>query len=371
MPAAVAAGVPRDADELVRIYRDYVIGLVTKLGIPAQDAEDVTNDILERELAVGVIDMYNPDFTVSHQGQQKNVTFRAFLSARVSLRVRGKRDQIQRRTGRELLICDSPVDEGGTRWIEVFGGKQWDDYADLDATEFITRMRDYLATVPPRSPEDSCDLVALFDELLRQVREEGEVTAQAIQEHFGVTGTIAAAWLGRLREIMTQAGDVLPKPEPRVIGGVTLSLGDVQTAISILRDARGIMVRQPLERAGHPLAAAEDGWYHVFSLDERKLFPELEVDPQTHKKPAGHVKAAVIHRLERMLGIGMAEAEAVAEPELAAVVPAEPEDTDAPPTARDKLEARLWAAGMHPEQVLECLALADEHAVQRSPVSAA
>lgn len=366
MAAAVAEGTPADAEDLIRRYRDYVVGLVRKLGIPAQDAEDVANDILARELEVGVLDMYDPEFVSVHKGEARKVTFRAFLSHRVSLRVRGKRDQIQRRAGREVLICDAPVDEGGSRWIDVFGGAIWDDYSELDAGEFVSRMREYLATVPRRSAEDSCDLVALFDELLRQINEEGQVTAKAIREHFGVEDTVASAWLARLRQIMTLAGDALPRPEPRVIGGVTLSLADVRTAITLLRDSRGIMVRQPLERAGHPLAGAQKDWYHAFAAEERKLFPELEVDPQTHKKPAGHVKLAVIHRLERMLGIGMADAEAV--PEQSPELPAVPEAADEPPTPRELLEARLWASGMHPEQVLECLSLADQ--MQQVPVTA-
>ena len=61
------------------------------------------------------------------------------------------------------------------------------------------------------------------------------------------------------------------------------------------------MVGQPLERAGHPLARAAKGWYHPFPVKEMKKFPGLVAAPGSHAKPAGNVKAAVLHRLERVL----------------------------------------------------------------------
>lgn len=385
VPAADAFTAPESDDELVRQYLSYVTGLVRKLGIPAQDVDDVAQHIMIAELQAGVRVMYNPQYTVKHGGQVKRVSFRSFLSHRVSLRVRGQRDAINRRNRREPLLCDNPVDESGTTWVELFGGSaHWDSYPDLDTAEFISRMRDYLATVPRISAEDSCDLVALFDELVRQVHETGEVTAEGVQERFGVPDVVADAWLARLRQTMAGVGDTeLPRPEPCVIGGVTLSLADIRSAIEILRSSKGIMVRQPLDRAGHPLAkCAPPDWYHEFSLAERRQFPELEMDPQTHKKPAGHVKLAVIHRLERMLGIGMADAP----PEVTAPgggvaqlverpsplwdpsagespVPAAPSE----PSPRELLEARLWRLGATPEDVMDILVLVDQCSPQLIP----
>jgi len=223
-------------------------------------------------------------------------------------------------------------------------------------------MRSYLATVPRRSPQDACDLLALFDELLRQVRESGEVTSAAIQDRFQIATATASAWLARLRQIMSGAGE-LPPPEKHVIGGVVLTLADIQSAISALSAAKGIMVAQPLKRAGHPLASAEKGWYHTFSREERKQFPELEVDPQTHKQPADHVKRAVIHRLQRMLGAAAAEAPAPPEPEIILVpageAPCGEGGNEDPVTPLDLIEARIWALGGSGQDVAEVLALAD------------
>lgn len=373
----VTTAVPTSPDELVSWYRDYVVGLVQRCGIPAQDAEDVANDILLRELEVNILGMYNPEHESEHQGIKRKVTFKAFLSARVALRCRGKRDAINRRTAREPLLCDSSA-EDGARWIDIFGGADWDDYSALTEQEFLGRMRAHLARVPRRSEQDSCDLVALFDELVREVREEGEVTTASVRERFSVSDTTACAWIARLRQIMLGAGEDLPVPERHVISGVVLELADIRSAIDILRADKTIMVKQPLARAGHPLAKAKDPtWYHPFSKDERKLFPHLEVDPQTHKKPAGHVKLAVIHRLERMLGVAMAEAPDTSglpappgtdNPGQCAGTagisePTVPEEPDIP----ELIESRLWQQGVAPQVVDEILAMVEQY---RQEVSA-
>jgi hypothetical protein len=86
------------------------------------------------------------------------------------------------------------------------------------------------------------------------------------------------------------------------IGGVNLGPADIQQAIDILEGAKGIMVRQPLQRADHPLGSAAPGWYHPFAQKEIAVYPaELMLTPGTHSTPTAHVKTAVIHRLRRML----------------------------------------------------------------------
>jgi hypothetical protein len=345
--------VPSSPEEFIRDYRDYVVSLVKRFGIPAQEAEDVANDILLRQLQLDILHMYNPDHAVTHQGVTKKVTFRAFLSARVSLYCRGKRDVLQRRAGRELLICDTAVDESGTSWLDVFGGAEWDDYSHLDAEEFLTRMRSHLARVPRRSLADSCDLVALFDELVREVRENGGISTDAVRTRFGISDTTATAWIGRLRRIMGSAGRELPPPESYEVGGLQLTPAEIREAVEALRKAKGIMVRQPLASAGHRLASAPDAkWYLPFAKEEIKAFPELEIDPQTHKKPAGHVKLAVLHRLERMLGL--VEVSAPAAP------PEEP--VLGPVQIPEIIEARLWQCGVPPQDIKEILGMVEEYA---------
>jgi hypothetical protein len=365
--AQVITAKPPDYELFMAWYLDYVAKIVQRFGIDSQDAEDVAQDIMQAEWqaknaageVVGILALYDENYTAEHQGQKMKVTFRTFLTSRVRLRCRGKRDTLNRRASRELLLCDTVTDTRGNRWIDLFGGAEWDDYSEIETREYVARIRAYLATVPPRSGADLCDLLALFDELYLEVLEYGEVSSARVQQRFGIGDATAAAWIGRLQQIMSGAGE-LPVPATHVIEGVTLKLTDLRSALDILRADKSIMVKQPLARANHPLSKAPEGWYHKFSKEEIKAYPELRIDPQTHKKPAGHVKLAVIHRLERMLGIGMAEAEPVAELEAwkrERVAELEPEP---PETPRDRLEAALWHSACSATQVLAILALADE-----------
>jgi hypothetical protein len=63
------------------------------------------------------------------------------------------------------------------------------------------------------------------------------------------------------------------------VGGVAFSAEDVRTAIDILTSAGGVMVKQPLARAGNPLAAVD---YHEVAAGQRKL----DGDPRAHTKIA-------------------------------------------------------------------------------------
>ena len=198
------------------------------------------------------------------------------------------------------MSCWSLTPEQGGGLSALFGPDRagiCDDYSALDAEEFIARMRSHLSAIPPRSARDTCDLVALFDELVAETEQTGGFSYAGIQARFGVSGTTAGAWLSRLRKVLSPA---LGRPVT-VIGGVALSAEQIADAVQVLRDAPGIMVAQPLAKAGHPLAGAEKRWYHPFAKAEMKKFPGLVAAPGTHAKPAGNVKAAVLHRLERIL----------------------------------------------------------------------
>jgi hypothetical protein len=352
---ATATAVPRSNDEFVEIYRDYVVGLVRKLGVPSQEAEDVANNILLAELqaknkageTVGILALFNPEHTVTVKGRQQSTTFRAFLSARVALRVRGQSETLRRRAGRELLIADKAVDDTGTTWLDLFGPAASDDYSQVEDGEWLSRVRDHLARMPRPGAADSCDLLGLFDELVSEIRSEGRISALAVRRHLGISTPALTSGMQRLRSVMEGAASVpLPAPQSFDIGGVTLTAADIRSAIDVLHAAdrpgpMGIMVKQPLARAGHPLAQAEAGWYHPFAKEEIRAFPEIAVDQQTHRKPAGHVKIAVLHRLERMLGLA---GDNPRQPEEAAGS-SEPSVAEPEPTPWDLIEAKIWAAG--------------------------
>lgn len=86
------------------------------------------------------------------------------------------------------------------------------------------------------------------------------------------------------------------------LGGTPLTRSDVHWALEILRDSAGHHVRQPLARAGHPLAhAPERDWYHRVYREQVSEFPELMVPPGTVHHHVAHVKPVIIDYFTRLL----------------------------------------------------------------------
>ena len=205
---SVATAVPSSPGEFIAMYRGFVAGLVAKAGVPAQDVDDVTADILEAELKarnrlgqeVGILALYDPEHTSERTGKPVKVTFRAFLASRVSLRIRGKRETLQTRAGREILLNDGASQDS---WFDLFGPSACDDYSALDEAEFVATVRNQLARAPRRSESDTCDLIALFDELVSQIHDRGYIDRCALQKHFHVGETTVSAWMSRLRQAMS------------------------------------------------------------------------------------------------------------------------------------------------------------------------
>ena len=58
------------------------------------------------------------------------------------------------------------------------------------------------------------------------------------------------------------------------------------------------MVRQPLALDGDPQAHMN---YHAVARAEMDAYPEVRIEPGSHREPTAHVKVAVIHYLDRVL----------------------------------------------------------------------
>lgn len=346
---AVETGVPSGPEELWRDYYGLAMSIVRKMGVPAQEAEDVTSTVMTRLLESDVIAMYRPDHVSGRTGSA--VSFRSFFAANVSIRGRGQRDKLSRTTAREALV-DSTAGEGTA--MDLFGGSWWDDLSHLDVAEFVTRMRTWLALQPPRSDLDNCDLVSLFDEIVRELfspEGDGKVSYPAIMEKFGVGYTTARSYVARFREAAA-AGRDQRFSGAWEIGGVSLGITGVREAVTILRSKKSTNVLLPLRHHGHPLAGAGD-WYHQFAAEEIELFPELAKPAGTRQKHYGKVKGAVIHRLERMLAeVVSPPAELSASSELKVVEV--PEEGD----PAELLESILWKLGADAGTVSRGMALA-------------
>lgn len=353
---------PVDAEDMYRRDGKYILGLVRKLlGGSLQDAEDVAADITEKLIASDVIGMYNPEHVSEHHGKKVRVTWRAFLSSNIAIRVRGKRETLARRAHREPLLCDTTVGEAGQSWAEHALGGNWDDYPFLDDASFFSRLRDYIATVPA-TWDGPCSLLALFDEMVDRLRRgEPAMSRRMVAGEYGISVSAAAARLNGLRESITAAGTDPPGiPEFDIAHtGQSLSAADVRSAAEALRAARGNRVQPALEAIAHPLAKAPKNWYLKFAREEIRAYPEIKVPIGTHAAGApgegwgsgGHsdqVKRAVIHRLERMLTEAMLP-----------VTAPEP-DPEPDPTRRDIFESELWhITGLTPEQVDAVIAAAE------------
>jgi hypothetical protein len=77
----------------------------------------------------------------------------------------------------------------------------------------------------------------------------------------------------------------MPTAKPKVpqvtVAGTKYALSDVEAAIEVLENAAGIMVKQPLTKAGNPLAAMD---YHGLATSYRVALPEK--DRKINTKPA-------------------------------------------------------------------------------------
>ncbi len=321
---------PADAEELYRKDGAYIQGLARKLlgaSGNSQDAEDAAADIMEKLLTaknaegLNALQQYNPGFVSEHTSQ--NVTWRAFLSHKVALYMRGKREQVARRYSREPLLCDMVTGENGTRWVELFAPEHWDDYPWLSDDEFADRMRNYLATVTG-DWGGPVSLLAVFTELAAHLA-SGE--AGAPLHRLGLSRGDAKKAIEHIRAAVQEAADA-PSPGDFCIAGVSLSAAEVREAVDLLKAGKGNHVHVPLKAHRLQLEAPK-GWYHEYSAAERKLYPDCCMDPQTHAKPADHVKRAVIHRMERELASAGRQV----------LPPAEPVS---PVSREELLEAEVW-----------------------------
>lgn len=331
---------PADAEEFWTRDWTYVCKFVSALLRNGQESPDVAADIMEKLVTRKVYELYVPG-TVSQHTKRK-VSWRAFLSAQVALYVRGKGEQVTRRLYREPLLCDAPAGDGSSRWVEMFGGQVWDDYPSLSDSDFVIRIREQLADLPPW---EGISLLALFEEVLSLVKDGEKVTLSYLRRKFG---TAAPGAFTQLREAISGPVTV---PVTYEVGGLQLTAAEVRDAAEALKGWKGNQVRRAFTATGHRLAGAGTQWYLDFAEEEIAQFPELNVPKKSHKdghQGFGRVKTALIHRLERMVAL-------VAVPE---AVPAPAPEPEEDPDPEEVLEYRLRRLGAGNQDVEELLDLA-------------
>jgi len=184
---------PESYEELFKNYYPFVVGLVGKQGISLDNREDVASEILLRFYERDFLNEFNPELSFEVNGRIVKARFKSFLSAFVVNYVRSHRDRQNLRVKREPLIVDAPA----TTLIDI--DHYEDDYSSLYEEELVVKIREYLRTVPRKSRQDQCDLLALFDAVVKQVRMNGKYSVKELQAQFGVSPTAIHTWLGWMR----------------------------------------------------------------------------------------------------------------------------------------------------------------------------
>ena len=192
---------PSNYDDFFRTYYDYTVRLVQRFGIEFGNAEDVAGSILCRFYERDIIAMFDPDKVISHNGELKRARFQSFLNAMVSVYVRSYRQAQSRKKYHEVASCDDVLPDSETSWLEIFGPSVPDDVilADVYKSDLVRSLRSFLAKVPRRSNRDKCDLLALFNEIERQVSVSGKIDVSLLSKHFDVSSAAIRNWIKLLR----------------------------------------------------------------------------------------------------------------------------------------------------------------------------
>lgn len=211
---------PASYEELYRMYYNYVVSLVRRMGIDEDRKEDVASSILLRFYERDFLAKFDPSLVFSYNGEKRPARFKSFLSKFVIIYVRSHREKQINRARRELLICDSPIDDSS--WLDFFGGRVQgpeDDVIEmLSEQELVADLRRHLTTIPRRSVHDMCDLPAVFDVLVEQIREYGRYDVAQLKVHFGVSATSMHSWLWWLRANLAEyLRRPLPAKRPRTV----------------------------------------------------------------------------------------------------------------------------------------------------------
>lgn len=193
---------PTDYAQLFERYFDYVQGLVIKLGIDPQSAEDVASEILIRFIDTDILEQFDEGTVIEHRGVRYSTRFKSFLSAKVEHYVRGKRDRQTTQLRREPLLCDQPVGEGGV-WVEIFGGSCEPDLDEVEARDLQRRIREHLCLLTVRGKRD---LVKLFDLIVAQLSAgKPKPDRQQLAKLFGVSDTAIGSMIIDLRHEVAEA----------------------------------------------------------------------------------------------------------------------------------------------------------------------
>ncbi len=196
--------VPKNFEEMYQHYYVYVLKLVVSQGIDYQSADDVAQTLFMKMDELGLVDQFDAEKTFNG----RKALFASFIGGFVLKYVRHYRHRQTITQEREPNLVDKLVgnngkhtatSQQGTRWIDVHGPVFEEEYTEVNDDDFRRSIRKHLASAPKGRKDSQLDLVALFNEVDRQVTEDGKYSTTLLMEKFSVTRTTIHNWLERLR----------------------------------------------------------------------------------------------------------------------------------------------------------------------------
>lgn len=197
--------VPANFAEMYQHYYVYVLKLLVQQGIPHQDADDFAQVLFIKMSEKGLLESFDPQRAGSNG---RPAVFSTMLSGFVLKYAMGFRKRQAINSRREPNLVDQPTSmaqrvgpdsSGMNSWIDVWGPIVEDEYTDLHDEDFRCTVREALSEASTGRRDTRLDLVALFNEIDRQVMEDGRYDTGVLAEMFGVSRTTIHKWLEKLR----------------------------------------------------------------------------------------------------------------------------------------------------------------------------
>ena len=207
--------VPKDFAEMYQHYYVYVLRLLVQQGIDQQDADDVAQIMFIKMNEKGLLEQFDP----THGEREHPAVFTTLLSGFVLKYMRHYKHRQMVYQNREKHYVDQDMTGAAANtgkmehsynspWIDVYGPFFEDEYTAVTDAEFRTSVRKHLAAAATGRRDSQLDLVALFDEIDRQVMLDGKYSTTDLMTVFSVTRTTIHNWLEKLRIEVAKAVEI-------------------------------------------------------------------------------------------------------------------------------------------------------------------
>lgn len=189
----VVATVPKTDAELFESYYSHIKFLVGRAGIV--NVEDVGMILMEKIIAKGLLDQYNP-------GHESGANFKTFLSNFVVSFLRHYIEREAKERYRNPISNDMKVKMGndesageGYYYLDLLVHEDADT-GSVEASELVENVRKTL--------KDDPKLSTFFDFVMFQVEDYGKLEVAELADIFGVTRSTIHNWRNKLREVFAQ-----------------------------------------------------------------------------------------------------------------------------------------------------------------------